>query len=155
MICPKCNNPNAECIIGNYYKCSVCDNPTTSKYTEGTRVKRPFVEDTAANVFKITNGEICPSLFEGPVKITIDGETYDVKDGYCTPVDIFGEKLVFEWVIPTVEEKVGLIAEELRKGFKPVTNTPETREAIKDRLNEQLNKMIEEMYKLLDKWSVK
>lgn len=38
VTCPKCKNPNAECVIGNFWKCPVCDrtpaathqkNPTT------------------------------------------------------------------------------------------------------------------------------
>lgn len=34
MNCPKCGNPNAECIIGNYWKCPSCDNTESHKQAD-------------------------------------------------------------------------------------------------------------------------
>jgi hypothetical protein len=31
MTCPKCNSPGAECVIGNYYSCKMCDNKPSAK----------------------------------------------------------------------------------------------------------------------------
>lgn len=34
MTCPKCKNPNAECIIGNFYKCPSCDGTPRASSTK-------------------------------------------------------------------------------------------------------------------------
>lgn len=47
MTCPKCNSPNAECIIGNYYNCKVCDAASTN----------PPVPDTSYPELYIAGGK--------------------------------------------------------------------------------------------------
>lgn len=34
MNCPKCGHPEAECIIGNYWKCPGCDGPEAAHIAE-------------------------------------------------------------------------------------------------------------------------